>query len=526
MKTLLLLPVIGAGLVLLATATLRAETGPPSVNADAFDRLLSRDVSEIPAQGPVTGSYAEVVRKILPSVASISTYSATPGRDVSLENYPDDLDHLPPMFREFFGDWLGRREPRATPERRRPLRKRPVRTGLGSGVVITADGYLLTNNHVVENADELKVEIAGNGREFTAKVIGTDPQTDVALIKIEAEGLTPAILGDSSRLHAGDVLLAVGSPMGLEHSVTHGIVSGLGRSELGIIGNPVTGQPGYENFIQTDAAINPGNSGGPLLDALGRVVGLNTAIETRSGMFAGIGLAIPINMALSVARDLLRDGKVRRGFLGIEMDQVDASMADHLGLEPGLGVMVNSVVADSPAARAGFQEGDAIVEINGQKVVGPAQLRLIVSAHHPGTEVTFRVIRHQPSANEPEALELVAKLQALPEEPAAAPEKNAPQDTGSGQDEAFIRGVILENLSDETRLDYGIAEEVEGVLVASVDKDSPAAGVLEEGDVIIQVNRQSVRDIAGAIAGRDQAGSAIRLKILREDRTRFVVVKP
>uniref|UniRef100_UPI0037835F78 trypsin-like peptidase domain-containing protein n=1 Tax=Prosthecobacter sp. TaxID=1965333 RepID=UPI0037835F78 len=429
------------------------------------------------------------------------------------------------MFRDFFGDWLDRREPGAPREKQRPQPRKPVQTGLGSGVIITADGYNLTNNHVVDNADELKVEIAGKGREYIAKVVGTDPQTDVALIKVGAEGLTPATIGDSSKVRVGDVVLAIGSPMGLEQSVTHGIISGLGRSELGIIGDAQRGQAGYENFIQTDAAINPGNSGGPLLDEQGRVVGLNAAIETRSGMFAGIGLAIPINMAVSVARDLLEGGKVQRGFLGIEMDYLDASMAEYLGLEFGSGVIVNAVVADSPAAKAGFHEGDAIISINDQKVTGPAQLRLIVSANHPGTEVKFRVVRYNDTLKHPEQMELTAKLRAIPDKPGTKTEKQPAHEGSPKSGGHFIKGVAIENLSDEIRQDYNIASEVEGVVVASVEKNSAAAAVLEEGDVIMQVNRKPVKNVAEAIASKGGAGDAAHLKILRNGRAKFVIVR-
>ena len=525
MKISTLLKVIIAGTSVLAAPPLMSELSRPRPKAAEFDKKLSRDLSEIQVPGQPESGYAGVVQKILPSVVSIGTYSKSGSGRFRFDVYPDDLNRVPPLFRDFLEDWLGKRNPGSEGERRRSLPEKSVQTGLGSGVIITSDGYILTNNHVVDLADELKVEIAGKGRDYTAKVIGTDPQTDVALIKIDAEGLTPATIGDSTKLRVGDVLLAVGSPMGLEQSVTHGIVSGLGRSDLGILSRTSSGQSGYENFIQTDAAINPGNSGGPLLDAKGRVVGLNTAIETRSGMFAGIGLAIPINMAVSVTRDLLEDGKVKRGFLGIEMDQVDASMADYLGMERGAGVIVNSVVPDSPAAKAGFQEGDVIVSIDDQKIITPAQLRLIVSSYHPGTEVKFQVIRYNHSAKRAEPLELKATLQPLPDKPGIQPEdKPAKEDTASPE-KSLMKGVTIENLNDEIREDYDIPEDVEGVAVVSVDQDSMAAGVLEEGDVIIQIDRQPVRNITEALAGKDAAAAALHLKILHNGRIKFVIMK-
>jgi len=529
MKTSLLRIVV-AGLGLLASSALWAEMSRPPMSAADFDKKLARDTTETHLPSPPNGSYADVVERILPSVVSIQTFAKNSKRGSSLEMNTDDIDNLPPMFRDFFEDWLGRRGSDSSHDRRRPVPKKrlpqkPVQTGLGSGVIITADGYILTNNHVVDKADELKVAIAGRDKTFTAKVIGTDPQTDVALIKIEAEGLTRATLGDSSRLRVGDMVLAIGSPMGLEQSVTHGIISGLGRTELGIIGNFQMGQQGYENFIQTDAAINPGNSGGPLLDVQGRVVGLDAAIETRSGMFAGIGLAIPINMALSTARDLLEGGKVQRGFLGIEMDRLDASMAAYLELEHEGGVIVNAIVQDSPAAKAGFQEGDAIISINGRKVTSPAQLRLTVSANHPGTAVKFGVVRYNDKLKRPERIELTATLKPLPDKLGSRVEKKEPKEDASKPGDSFINGVTIADLNDDLRQSYSIAADVEGVLVTALDKDCAAAAVLEDGDVIIQVNHKPVTNVAEAASQKKEAGAVVPLKILRNGRTKLVIVK-
>lgn len=527
MKTTKYRMMIVAAAGLLAAAGIWAEMTRPHMSGIEFDKKLLRDASEPPAPGPMNGGYADVVQRILPSVVSIGTYSKKSGPVLNFRFDSNDWEHLPPMFREFFGDWLERREPDMPLEKRRPEPNKPMQTGLGSGVILTADGFILTNNHVVTNADELKVEIAGKSKEYIARVVGTDPQTDIALIKIDAEGLTPATIGDSAKVRVGDVVLAIGSPMGLEQSVTHGIISGLGRSELGIIGMTQMGEAGYENFIQTDAAINPGNSGGPLLDAQGRVVGLNTAIETRSGMFAGIGLAIPVNMAISVARDLLDDGKVQRGFLGIEMDQIDASMAQHLGLEHAEGVIVNAVVADSPAAIAGFQEGDAIISVNGQSVTSPIQLRLVVSAHHPGTEVKFSVVRYNDQMKRPERIELTAKLRQMPNklrgEVQEKPSEFRKAESGSN----FLKGVTIDNLTDELRQHYNIADTVEGVLVTSIDKKSALPPVLENGDVIIQVNRKAVRNVAMAVAvaSTSDEGEGVLLKVIRDGRTKFLIAK-
>jgi serine protease Do len=519
----LLIAVASAGLSV-ASALLAEMTTPRMSGAD-FDKKLIRDTKEIRGATPNSDSYAEVVQRILPSVVSIQTFANHPKRGFSDNIDPDELNNLPPMFRDFFEDWLGRRLPETPRERKRPIPKKPIMTGIGSGVILTADGYIITNYHVVDEVDELKVEIAGKSVKYIAKVIGIDPQTDVALIKIDIDGLTPSTIGDSAKIRVGDVVLAIGSPMGLAQSVTHGIISGLGRNELGIIGNTKTGKPGYENFIQTDAAINPGNSGGPLMDVQGRVIGLNTAIETRSGMFAGIGLAIPINMAISAARDLLEGGKVQRGFLGIEMDQLDASMAEYLGLDRDGGVIVNLVVDDSPAEKSGFHEGDAIITINGQRVTSPAQLRLIVSANHPGTEVKFEVVRYNDKTKRPEHLELTAVLKSIPDKLASKQEPTPSSEITPKLEKTFMKGVTIETLNDELRQDYKITEQIDGVIITSVEPESNASKVLEVGDVITQINNKSVKTVDEAIANKIETGDAIRLKIIRNGRTKLVIVK-
>jgi len=475
-------------------------------------------------------------------VVSISTFSK--GKPNRLLGNADDMEDVPPMFRQFFEDWLERHgggvNPRGNgggngdgnganpqrPRRQRPQRPlTPQQTGLGSGIIITEDGYILTNNHVVENADELKVSIPGRGQQYVAKVIGTDPSTDVALIKVEASGLPRATLGDSSKVRMGDVVLAAGSPMGLEQSITHGIISALGRSDMGIIGNAK--RPGFENFIQTDAAINPGNSGGPLTDAQGRVIGMNSAIETQSGMFSGIGLAIPINMALSVVHDLLDTGKVERGFLGIKMGEVDPSMAETLGLKDERGVTVSEIVESSPAAKAGFEPGDVILTADGQKVEDISKLRLMVSSHHPGAELRFGIVRFNVESKKPEHKELVAKLAALPDQVEAAFDKNgkAPAPKKS-ETTSFLTGVRVDNINDDLRQSYTIGADVKGIVITSVEENSPAAKVgLQEGDVITRVNRKPVASVTEARTNKGEDGGLIYLEILRNGQTKFVVVK-
>jgi len=517
----------GAGMLSAAALILAEDT---KVSVADFDAKITRDVTEVRNPGQVVMSYADVVQKILPSVVSITTYSKKSGQPNNMpEMSEEDLEQLPPMFRDFFKDWMEKRggnEGGATPRKNQRPRStpKPQQSGLGSGVILTADGYIMTNNHVVESADELKVVIGGRGREYTAKVIGADPSTDIALIKIEATGLAHATMGDSSKLRVGDVVLAVGSPMGLVQSVTQGIVSALGRSQMGIIGTK--GQYGYEDFIQTDAAINPGNSGGPLVDASGRVIGINTAIETRSGMFSGIGLAIPGNMALGIVKDLLDDGKVDRGFLGIQMDPVDPSMADFLGLKSQDGVTVTRVVDGSPAEKAGFEEGDVIVSADGIKVEEPSKLRLAVSSRHAGEAVKFDVIRYDENAKKPQSLQLTATLEKLDADKlktsATSPRSKSAPSKASG----FLEGVRVETLNDDLRQEYNIEGDVEGLVVTSVEEDSPSAKVgLLEGDVITKVNDQSVKSLPEARANKGEGDAAVRLKIVRNGQTKFLVVR-
>ncbi len=540
LQTLLL-----ATVSVLGTAALLAEEAKPRISSTEFDKKLARDSTETrPVAQPVS-SFADVAQRIMPSVVSISTFSKKQGN--RLLGNADDLDEVPPMFRQFFEDWLERHGGNINPRgngdggggnggggggggnkrRQRPQRPlTPQQTGLGSGIIITEDGYILTNNHVVEGADELKVSIPGRGQQYVAKVIGTDPGTDVALIKVEATGLPRATLGDSSKIRMGDVVLAGGAPMGLEQSLTHGIVSALGRSDMGIIGNAK--KPGFENFIQTDAAINPGNSGGPLADAQGRVIGMNSAIETQSGMFSGIGLAIPINMALAVVHDLLDTGKVERGFLGIKMGEVDPSMAETLGLKDDRGVTVSEIMESSPAAKAGFEPGDVILTADGQKVEDISKLRLTVSSHHPGSEVHFGIVRFNVESKKPEHKELIAKLAILPDQAEAAFDKNPGKAPAPKKSEttSFLTGVRVDNINDDLRQSYSIGSDVQGVVITSVEENSPAAKVgLQEGDVITRVNRKPIASVTEARTNKGEDGGLVYLEILRNGQTKFVVVK-
>jgi serine protease Do len=360
-------------------------------------------------------------------------------------------------------------------------------------VIVSPDGYILTASHVVEGAETVKVALSEGEKEFEAKVIGTDPPTDIAVIKIEAKRELPAVvLADSEKLEVGDVVLAVGNPFGVGQTLTLGIISALSRGGFGITG--------YEDFIQTDAAINPGNSGGALVDAEGRLVGINTAILSRSGGFQGVGFAVPVNMARHVMDQLIAHGKVNRGYLGINIQPLTPELAQELGLpDESSGVLVGGVTPNSSAAKAGVQEGDVILSIDGKKVSDPRSLQLVVAESAPGTQITLRVLR---SANGSGTMEkdLQATLAALPSEGLAGRgHSDSGEATPSGMD--ALEGVVVANLDNAVRQQFEIPTSVRGALVVGVEPESSAAEAgLRPGDVILEINRQRVNSAEDAAA--------------------------
>ena len=388
-------------------------------------------------------------------------------------------------------------------------------------MIVTTDGYILTNNHVVEDADKIEVTV-GNGetKTYTAKVIGTDPMTDVAVLKIEATGLPAATIGDSAKLRVGDIVLAAGNPMELSQTVTQGIVSAMGRTGMRIVQ-----RDGIENFIQTDAAINPGNSGGPLVDAMGRVIGINTAIMTRTGMNAGIGFSIPINLALRIGEDLLDDGKVSRGFLGVgDMQAVSPEDAKSMGVGEQGGVLLGLVVEDSPAAKAGVQAGDVVVRVGGQHVDNPAALRSLVASAAPGAPVAIDLVR------DGKVIKVSANLSAMSDEELAKriTDPNAPL---GGQKAAapakFIKGVTAQDLTDGLRKRYEVPAELKaGVVVVAIEPNTAAAGSgLEEGDVIVSINNKPVTNLAEAKTMASKSEGVLGLRISRKGARQFIVIR-
>lgn len=378
--------------------------------------------------------------------------------------------------------------------------------GLGSGVIVTADGYILTNNHVVDAADQLTVQLS-DSREFKAKVIGTDSKSDLAVIKIDATNLTPAMLGDSDTVHPGQWVMAVGSPFGLRETVTAGIVSAVKRANMGITD--------YESFIQTDAAINQGNSGGPLLDLHGRVIGINTAIVSRTGGFQGIGMAIPINMAHKIMDELIKTGKVSRAWLGAVIQPLTRDLATSFGYKEKEGILVAKVEPNGPGAKAGLKSGDIVISIDGQPVRNVAAFRNEIAGEKPGSVAVLKVWR------DGKEQDLKIKLEQMPGMATLTSHKI----TG---EKSPHYGIELSDATPALIQRYGLGENVKGVVVNSVESGSLAemAG-LTTGDVILQVQGKdihSAKDATEALKQQDLS-KGVRLLVQHGEMSRFVVIK-
>ncbi|HPI32129.1 MAG TPA: Do family serine endopeptidase, partial [candidate division Zixibacteria bacterium] len=377
-------------------------------------------------------------------------------------------------------------------------------TGLGSGVIISEDGYIVTNNHVVQDADTIYVQTS-DGQRQTAKVIGTDPRTDIAVLRIDANGLRAIRLGNSDDIRVGEWVVAVGSPLSpnLAQTVTQGIVSAKGRSNVGLAD--------YEDFIQTDAAINPGNSGGPLVNLDGELIGINTAIASQSGGYQGIGFAVPVNMVKYVMESLIQEGHVVRGWLGVSISDISPAMSRTLGLESTQGALVQEVVKGSPAEDAGLKEGDVILAIDGQTVQNSTELRNRIAEIRPGTRASLTVF-HEGAKNQ-----VWVKLVEMTAEAAAA---GGP---GSSLDETL--GFQVAELTRDLAREYGVEGGAGGAVVIAVDSESSAyqAG-LREGDVVRAVNRRQVRsvdELRSLLSGVGK-GDDVLLRVQRQDRYFFI----
>ena len=430
----------------------------------------------------VQTSYADLVSKVAPAVVTIR--STERARQAQQFPFMDD-----PSFRDFFGDRMPQQQ-QQTPQRVQ---------GVGSGVIVNADGYILTNHHVVDGAIEIKVELTDN-RTFTAKLVGSDPPSDLAVLKIDAKSLPTLSLGDSDKVRVGDFVLAIGNPLGVGQTVTSGIVSAKGRATGLSDGS-------FEDFLQTDAAINRGNSGGALVSTTGELIGINSQILSPSGGNIGIGFAIPSNMARVVMEQLMKTGKVRRGMLGVTIQSVDADLASSLNLPAARGAIVTSVSSGGPAERAGLKRGDVITAINKQPVVDNNSLRNLVASLPPGTNVEVTAQRNGRDQ------EFQVALAELPDRQPRDSEEESSNTGGAGNEKY---GVSVQPLNAEMASRFGLDADDQGLLVTRVDPNGSAANAgIRPGDLIQEVNRQAVRTVPGFVAAVQQSGARPALVLVK-----------
>ncbi|WP_371925177.1 DegQ family serine endoprotease [Pseudomonas sp. H9] len=449
------------------------------------------------AQAEALPDFTTLVEQASPAVVNISTKQKLPDRRYATGQMPD-LEGLPPMFREFF-----ERNMPQQPRSPRGDRQREAQS-LGSGFIISSDGYVLTNNHVVADADEIIVRLSDRS-ELQAKLVGTDPRTDVALLKVDGKNLPTVKLGDSEKLKVGEWVLAIGSPFGFDHSVTKGIVSAKGRT----LPNDT-----YVPFIQTDVAINPGNSGGPLFNMNGEVVGINSQIFTRSGGFMGLSFAIPIDVAIDVSNQLKKDGKVSRGWLGVVIQEVNKDLAESFGLDKPAGALVAQVLEDGPAAKGGLQVGDVILSMNGQPIVMSADLPHLVGSLKDGATAKLDIIRN-------------GKRQSLDVTVGALPDDDAEitaSANGSVERNSNRLGVSVADLTAEQKKTL----ELKGGVVIKEVQDGPAALIgLRPGDVISHLNNQAILSAKQftEIAKELPKNRSVSMRVLRQGRASFITFK-
>lgn len=477
--------------LLLAAPAFAQETKLPAIRVD--DQALKRDDHS---------SFAPIIERVAPSVVTIST-EATAG-SIAKEN--DRFSD--PLFRRFFG----------LPDEDEGLRKKPaagakklIPTGLGSGVVISADGYILTNHHVVNKAEVITVTLADGITVKKAKKVASDEGSDIAVIKIDAENLSPITFADSDKARVGDIVLAIGSPFAFRQSVTKGIISAVGRAERYI--------SEYANFIQTDASINPGNSGGALIDTQGRLVGIPTAIYSRTGGNMGIGFAVPANQARNVMESLLKHGRVVRGFIGIKMDEVTEQLSKSLGLPDTHGIVVSDVVKDGAAAKAGVKAEDVIVELNGKKFESLLSFRNAITATEPGSKVDLKIFRNGEPMTITVTIGDLGGAETVSLKPAADPVAKVPD---------VLDGIQVGDITAQQRKQLGVDGAVRGAIVTEVGADTLSAEAgLKLGDVIISINGKEVNNAEEAVKLSEEIKQmkSVRLRVHRAGQTRFVIVE-
>ena len=482
---------LGGATVLAGTALAFTDHPAPSTQPKITPVNLTLDERPVSRDAAGRSSFAPVIKKVSSSVVKVSVTIKAQKTGFSEGADPNDL------LRRFFGQQPWGRTPRGN-------FGTPRQEGVGSGVIVTKDGYILTNNHVVDGADEVKVALQ-DGREFAAKVIGRDPKSDVAVIKIDAKDLPAMAMADSDKVEVGDVVLAIGNPFGIGQTVTTGIVSAKDRGNMGL---------DYEDFIQTDAAINPGNSGGALVDADGRLIGINTMILSRTGGNQGIGFAIPINLAHDVMGSLVKDGHVTRGYLGVMIQDLTPALAAEFKVKETGGALVGDVTPEGPAEKAGLKSGDLIVEYNSKKVTDSRHLKLDVARTTPGETVAVKVLRDGATKT------LNVHVKEMPGAEKLAKADSKAKDTGT------LNGVGVADLDNNTRQQFEVPEKVQGAIVTQVEPDSAAAEAgLKPGDVILEINRKPVKTAEQAVQMTESASDKTTLlRVWRAGGSHFMVV--
>jgi len=447
------------------------------------------------AQGITT--FAPIVEKVAPTVVTVFTTESV-SRPVLQFPFSDEA------LRQFFGGQPPQSEGKETLH------------GLGSGVIVSPDGYILTANHVVAKANEIMVALGTGLRRYKAKKIGTDPGTDVALLKIDEKNLPAITFADSDKARAGDIVLALGNPFGLQQTVTMGIISAVGRGGVGIVD--------YENFIQTDAAINVGNSGGPLVDTEGRLVGINTAIFSRSGGNQGIGFAVPSNLAQAVMQSLREKGRVIRGYIGVTVQTLTPDLAEAMKLKGGVtGALVGQVAPKTPAEKAGLRSGDVITSVNGRKINDARELRLMIGSMSPGTKVQLGVNRGE------EMKTLNVELAEMPASATQPSPEASPEETTQPEKTKIFGGVVVADITGDVRTALNLPEELQGAVIVELDSSSPAAQAgLRVGDVIQEVNKQPIKNAKDlvALSKKLKPNEKVLMRVYSQGRSGYIALEP
>ena len=479
---------------------------PNSTPSNGPSQLYAQQAAEAElAEGDLIGAerlssaFRASAKVLKPSVVQISALiERRQTRAPQLRQFPFDSPFGRDLLEEFFGQQNGRRQLPSQPDiEEDSVGPRPkIQAGVGSGVIVSSDGHILTNNHVVESADELQIDLS-DGRTFKAEVIGRDPRSDLAVLKIDAKGLVPAKLGDSSAMEVGDWVIAIGSPFGLEQTVTAGIISATNR-HTGII------RGGYEDFLQTDAAINPGNSGGPLVNLRGEVIGINTAINSRTGTNAGVGFAIPSNMAMRIMQDLQQSGKVVRGFIGAGLEELNAQSARELRLPDNVlrGVIIRRVLPNGPAALAGLQVDDVVIAASGRSVTSTAQLMNEVAMTRPGSPLNMQIYRNGRQLD----------VRVIVEEQTS-------ERMAAFSDRTSIEGwgLVVESVTPEIIRELKLPEELtSGAVIVQVDpRQRGAEAGFQPGDILLAIDGSTIASAKDAVVAFEKAGRRISLDLVR-----------